>query len=689
MGRVGALVVGVVVFAGCGDRFGLAAPAAIGVGGAPVEAAPVASNLPPPSRGLVPLWAEGGVAGTVDPAQPLEAGAVLVDLGDSWTPYLFTDAEGLPNAYRETYLALARGETPDDHHGRRAERDRYLELYGIMPSVSVLRERMRAASSLECVIDDDLAALRDFDGRVGQTSPRAAARAVRDFEQLAAKVADIRERTGAHDLAAIDRVALTAADVAALTRFDAVAPRMRAIRAVQRRLACEGFFRGTRQPTPYVYDAATRAAVAEFERRHRLLGRGGVAGNTLEALRETPMQLEHEAVLRVLTERAMQAAGVIEDGSAHGTWTDRAGASHAVRDLESEMRTALVRALGLATPEATLAWLDRQGALSPTDRAVVAVAGPVLPEYYAHDMDLSVTVDRGDIWYEFPYDDQGHPIAQPIEHRPSMTIYTTYLGRRIPLASLGTTVGGWHEEQVDGQLQWKFKNSPVGERVWTEIVAAPVWLPPPGTPGREVLDRARGGGYRLDRDLTGPSYASAYGLVAAYHRRATTMPDGTVRVTGDEGIRTHGSVNYMSIARANSHGCHRLLNHMAVRLMSFVLARRDHTRVGEQATHYRGTFDMNGQQVAVAIDQGGYEFHLARALPVEVLEGRVRGELTEPIATAVPKFDTVRGGYFRPDGTQVVVRGSELVAVAPTPAPLAPTIPADALADNGFGMFAQ
>ena len=681
-----------VAVAGCGDHLGFSAPAQTGVG--PAAAAPArapsAANLPSPERAPAPLWADGHVTGTVDLAEPLDGGVALVDLGDAWTPYLFTESTELPNAYRATYLALARGETPDDHHGRRAERDRYLELYGVMPSVTVLRERMRTASSLDCVVDEDLSALREFDGTVGQSGARAAERAVRDFEQLAAKVAGIRERTGARDLATLDRTTLPAGDRDALARFDHVAPRMRAIRAVQRRLACEGFFRGTRQPTPYVYDAATRAAVAEFERRHRLLGRGGVAGSTLAALRESPMQLEHEAVLRVLTERAMQSAGAIEDGSVHGTWIDRAGVEHEVRDLEAETRAALVRAFGLATPEATLGWLERVGELSPTEHRTVAFLAPVLPEYYSRDMDLSVAVDRGDIWYEFPYDDAGRPIAQPLANRPSMTIYTTYLGRRIPLASFGTTIGGWHQEQVDGQTQWKFKNSPVGARVWTEIVAAPVWLPPSGTPGREVLNRARGGGYRLNRDLTGPSYASAYGLVAAYHRRTATAADGTLRITGDEGIRTHGSVNYMSIARSSSHGCHRLLNHMAVRLMSFVLARREHARSGEQATHYRNSFDMNGEPVAVAIDQGGYEFHLARPLPVEVLEGRVRGTLTAPIATAIPMFDATRGGYFLADGTQVVVRGSELVAVVPEPAPVAPAaLPVDALAQINIGTVAQ
>src|SRR5690606_39510179 len=101
-------------------------------------------------------------------------------------------------------------------------------------------------------------------------------------------------------------------------------------------------------------------------------------------------------------------------------------------------------------------------------------------------------------------------------------------------------------------------------------------------PPRGLLTRSAKPGQRFDVNLNemGPSYASAYGLVAAYHRKYTQNPDGGIRSLGDEGIRTHGSVDYMSIMRRHSHGCHRLHNHIAVRLMSFVLRHRPHARKG-------------------------------------------------------------------------------------------------------------
>ena len=58
-----------------------------------------------------------------------ERGLMLLDLGDGWVPYIFSESsspeeEAKPNIYRPTYLALASGEFPEDRHGRRAQRDK-------------------------------------------------------------------------------------------------------------------------------------------------------------------------------------------------------------------------------------------------------------------------------------------------------------------------------------------------------------------------------------------------------------------------------------------------------------------------------------------------------------------------------------------------------------------------------------
>jgi hypothetical protein len=236
-----------------------------------------------------------------------------------------------------------------------------------------------------------------------------------------------------------------------------------------------------------------------------------------------------------------------------------------------------------------------------------------------------------------------------------LTLFVDYNGQKIPLARFGTTVGGWRTEFIDGAVMWKYKGSPVGPRVWSRIAAAPVWVPPESTPPRTMLVKQRDKTFEVDYHTTGPSYASAYGLVAAYHRKYYRSPDGTLQLGGDEGIRTHGSVDYMSIMRRHSHGCHRMHNHIAVRLMSFVLDHRPHTRYGQQPMEYRREFEFEDELYVMELDKGGYEFELEEPLPVEVLPGRVRGQAKEPIAVVLPRFDGDVGAYVLPDGAWVSV----------------------------------
>ena len=97
-------------------------------------------------------------------------------------------------------------------------------------------------------------------------------------------------------------------------------------------------------------------------------------------------------------------------------------------------------------------------------------------------MDLSVEVDRGDVWYDFPWDPEGNPIPQPVSRRPRLVLYTTWEGQRIPLVRWGTTIGGWRSERIQGEDYYAYKGSDVGPRVWRHVLAAPVWIPPDSTP---------------------------------------------------------------------------------------------------------------------------------------------------------------------------------------------------------------
>ncbi|MCA9612752.1 MAG: hypothetical protein KC586_08370, partial [Myxococcales bacterium] len=104
------------------------------------EPTPVVEPEPEPVELQHPIdvWEDGSVARQLERRTAREDGLLIVELGEDWTPYLFSEVdaqtgERFPNAYRETFLALARGEIPSDHHGERAARDKYLELYGIPP----------------------------------------------------------------------------------------------------------------------------------------------------------------------------------------------------------------------------------------------------------------------------------------------------------------------------------------------------------------------------------------------------------------------------------------------------------------------------------------------------------------------------------------------------------------------------
>ncbi len=111
----------------------------------------------------------------------------------------------------------------------------------------------------------------------------------------------------------------------------------------------------------------------------------------------------------------------------------------------------------------------------------------------------------------------------------------------------------------------------------------------------------------------------------------------------------------MSIMRRHSHGCHRLHNHIAVRLMSFVLKHRAHHRRGQQRLSFRRELEHDGETYEMAIDQGGFVFELDEPLVVTVHEGRIRGRRETPITEAMPKWNEEVGAYVMPDGQTVTV----------------------------------
>jgi hypothetical protein len=266
-------------------------------------------------------------------------------------------------------------------------------------------------------------------------------------------------------------------------------------------------------------------------------------------------------------------------------------------------------------------------------------------------MDLSAEIDRGDVWYDFPFDAKGKPASQPRRRFPRFTLFVTWRGQRIALVHWRTTIGSWRSETgKDGRVYLKYKNSDVGAGIWKDIVAAPAWVPPPGTPGKDLLvkkvfDRRQGPVSVVNTELMGPGFASAYGLGMAIHLQRL---DGGGVV--DHQIRTHGSVDYTSIARRFSHGCHRLVNNRAVRLFDFILRHRKYRRLGNHPLpRSRRRVVQGGRRYEYRLETRGYYYELRPPMPVVVLEGRVLGKTLAPISGYLRKPGVDYGGAFPTD----------------------------------------
>ncbi len=608
-----------------------------------------------------------------------------------------------PNSYRRTFIALANDrrspeellmETPqgalaalsaagipleqgaaESSEGKRAiaeakravrvQRDRnYLEAYGIPPTLSVLLARFEEDRGKRCYDQVDLPGLATFAGLVTYQSREQSKREygealsdaawvekILDGDKSAAdattgkvQMAPKGDRSHADD----ERDALLARiahedrrQAARIERYRRGQARLRAVRAVQARLICEGLLSPRTKYVHGLFDLATNQALAAWERKNDIFGWGFLGGETLAALQQPPMDLHLETFRRILMERIADAAGIVEDGSAAGgrtpaVYKDAAGKEQPVPNLVGDDAEALMTELKIRTPDDVAAFLHRVGREGLATLHVAYRPAP-LPPYYGPHMELSVEIDRGDVWYDFPFDEDGKPIAQPRVNFPTLTLFVDWQSQKIPLVRWRTTIGSWRSEtHPNGKVYYKYKNSDVGPRIWPEIVASPVWIPPDSTPAKELLtrktlDRDVGPVTVVNTDVMGPGFQSAYGLVLAIHHRKS---GGKLF---DNQIRTHGSDDYTSIARRFSHGCHRLVNSRAVRLFDFILRRRPFERVGNLPLNLRKRFTYEDKEYEYLLDTRGYYYELKQPVPVLVTEGRIMGKLKHPIETFVPK----------------------------------------------------
>ncbi len=592
-------------------------------------------------------------------------GYTIIDLGDSWRPYIFSHKtpgveDQSDNAYASHYLDLANDRNNHDGDPLGEHEHNYLELYGIPPTLSVvMREWEQIAEIEQCLEAADYQPAA-FDPSIGNIAFQrgAGAKRLKSWRWAKSKLVKEMRKAGLGEAAAAADYAAAADNPdtrRAYAKFLDFDRKVQLVRNAQIRLRCETLFNekgGLGKFEAGDYDRATQHALANFEKKHDVMGWGHFTEANISMLALSPREAVHQRLVRVLTERVVSSAGILEDGSARDwrpdfSYENEAGDALPLRDLAGEFTAASLKLLGLDDPDTALERLVELEALASKDgdhpeefgSLLVALPLPELPDYYSEDMQFSTTIDRGDVWYDFPYDEEGNKSSQPRQRRPKLTLYVEYRDQKIPLVHWGTTIGSWRTELEDGKEYFKYKNSDVGDRVWQTIMAAPVWIPPGGTTPKSMTKLKRVGGKMrrvVNYDETGPGYMSAYGLVAGYHVKLNERRDGTVGVY-DNQIRTHGSVDYMSILRRYSHGCHRLYNMNAVRMFSMILQHRSYLREGQTQIGAGRSFDYNGRSYVMRLPTRGYRYELTEPIPVTVTEGRIRGSRRSPYSGMMPK----------------------------------------------------
>ncbi len=618
--------------------------------GPDADALAAAAGLPESRRAIQMVGEQERV---VDVDEARRRGLTLVDLSDDWAPAIFADGVApdgatLPNRYRSIFVGLANDRTDGDGQPVAPGERNFLELYGVPASLSVLRERFVADATGSCHLAIDRTKLLGVDkiATWGATTEKNELRLARLRGLRLEQVAASRGLSGPDELATSDPK--YGKEVRQHQHF--LAERA-AFTEVEKRLACEGLYDPNKHKAG-LYDTPMRLAMLAFQQKNVVMEQGDLGRASLEALAVSALEHDFAALRRVLAERLADAAGYLEDGSATRespkkvpTYKNSRGERVPVPDLVGEGTAALMARAGIANGDDALDFFRAHGK-ADFRWLKVAVRLPTAPEYYAREMDLSAEIDRGDVWYDFPFSARGERVPQPRRKYPSFTLYTKWMGERVPLVRWRSTIGGWRTELAsDGRPYLRYKNSDVGRRVWRHLVVAPVWIPPASSLLESMVKTKNVNGVNMrvtNYDEVGPGYLSAYGLVAAIHEEMRRRGDRGATFF-DNGIRTHGSFDYLSLRGRFSHGCHRLFNNLAVRLFSFVLAHRKTRTVGPVALNFRRTFWQKGEVFDMRLPTRGFYYVLDPPLPVETLQGDIQGVAQAPLAGYVRKPDEEYG----------------------------------------------
>ena len=598
---------------------------------------------------------EGGRAvGQTTPDGARRDGLTVIDLSDEWLPHVFSEAPDKPQPLRPYLMDLANGRMRRDSAYARAREDRYFEAFGVSPSLNLLRRRLADRRRHTC---HD----RVVDGALAPLPPKT---------QILPEEPEKPPTTP---------VPGEPPPPPPPPRKPLSPAAQRAVIAMQAHLRCEDLL--PRKAKRGRMDRRTVEGLKVYQRLNMLADHGRIDLDTRIALITDSREHDFRALLRALRERIADATGLLEDGSAlgvvgevQGRVLDSAefqplaapadppppaqGAAPAAAakapakvitpapDLIAAATHAASQALGWTSPEVVAASTLGQAPSAPPPAssrrsarkgpalrappplpAAVAVRLPPLPAYHSPKMELRAEVDRGEVVLARPVLDKDgkKKWRPPVSDRPTLTLYARVGEGEVALARWPTTIGGWKTiERKDGTMALKYKESVTGDALWPEILATPTWHPAPGMPTRKLLVK-RGDTWEPRTEIVGPGYRAAYGLVAIVHHQIMGVGEGGEPQLMDHRIRTHGTPAYRSVKRGESSGCHRLHNHLALRLAGFLVRHRAHVRDGLVPEDYVRKMEYQGQQVALESESKGYRFKLTPPVPVTVLDGDVRG----------------------------------------------------------------
>lgn len=581
----------------------------------------------------VQLIEDGKAAGTICIADARAKGLTVIDLTDEWTPTLFQPtADGQVPTFRAKYLELA-SEAGDD-----SSIEKLAELYGVVPALSIVKARLADDARHACHAAIDSSPIGKLDRAFSQGDKDTVAAMLRGWTWIGKQLEKEAEKQKLPSIAALEADKAWSKKYIQWKKLDETHA---GILTAQQKLACEGFLQAKDVDGSFTWRMGL--AVESFQRRNFLMPTARFDQETREAIVLDSRELDFRLALRVLRERVVEASGILEDGTAGegprailGRQLDppamRAARGHqdalpnAAPDLVGAATESAAKQLGWTTPTRVRDFLERY-----PGGVRIALALPKLPAYHSAHMDLSVEIDRGDIYYE----NQPPARRRILPRRPTLVVYAQDGDTRRALVRWPTTIGGWADQRLpSGRLVQKWKESDVGPRVYRDITAGPAWMPPKTTPDKELVKNTYPG-WALRSEVFGPGPRSAYGMVLIEHIFERKMKDGTIRYE-DNGIGTHGSASVTSIVSGSSHGCHRLYNQLATRLGNFLLQHREYIVKGEAKVGYRRTVTHNGESFRVAIDSRGFQYELTPPVSVNVTEGRILSKMKKPPRNSAP-----------------------------------------------------